>query len=79
MLTIKNIRPGILVIPDAGLRLAPGAWATNVRRTGTVFTGVVVTYASWQSESPFENVNTDADGGSASHPKCPTKNFIYSI
>lgn len=24
MTTIKNIRPGILVIPDAGLRLTPG-------------------------------------------------------
>jgi hypothetical protein len=24
MLTIKNIRPGILVIPDAGLKLKPG-------------------------------------------------------
>ena len=24
MITIKNIRPGILVIPDAGLRLTPG-------------------------------------------------------
>jgi predicted AlkP superfamily phosphohydrolase/phosphomutase len=24
MLTIKNIRPGILVIPDAGLKLNPG-------------------------------------------------------
>lgn len=24
MITIKNIRPGILMIPDAGLRLTPG-------------------------------------------------------
>jgi hypothetical protein len=24
MITIKNIRPGILLIPDAGLRLTPG-------------------------------------------------------
>jgi hypothetical protein len=24
MFTIKNIRPGILVIPDAGLELKPG-------------------------------------------------------
>jgi len=31
MLTIKNIRPGILVIPDAGLKLKPGQTA-NVEK-----------------------------------------------
>ncbi|MBT8339248.1 MAG: hypothetical protein HKP58_03905 [Desulfatitalea sp.] len=31
MLTIKNIRPGILVIPDAGLKLKPGQ-AVDIER-----------------------------------------------
>lgn len=40
MITIKNIRPGILVIPDAGLRLTPGQSA-EVREPTKQIAGLI--------------------------------------
>lgn len=40
MITIKNIRPGILVIPDAGLRLTPGQRA-EVREPTKQIAGLI--------------------------------------
>ena len=36
MLTIKNIRPGILFIPDAGLKLNPGQTVEIEKGTGQI-------------------------------------------
>lgn len=40
MITIKNIRPGILMIPDAGLRLTPGQKA-EVREPTNQIEGLI--------------------------------------
>jgi len=46
MLTIKNVRPGILIIPDAGLKLFPGEVAPVEEQTDQIKhclqTGVVI-------------------------------------
>ena len=36
MVTIKNERPGILIIPDAGLKLLPGETVTVEKRTDQI-------------------------------------------
>ncbi len=67
MITIKNIRPGILMIPDAGLRLTPGQTAEvnePTRQVGRLLAsghlarvGVRAEPEPAESQQPFESAD----------------------
>lgn len=54
MITIKNIRPGILMIPDAGLRLTPGQRA-EVREPTKQIEGLIASGHLAQIGEPSES------------------------
>jgi hypothetical protein len=65
MLTIKNVRPGILIIPDAGLKLFPGEVAPVEEQTDQIKhclqTGVVIQVDKEKSDKPSSPGKQDQD------------------
>ncbi len=66
MLTIKNVRPGILIIPDAGLKLYPGEVAPIEERTDQIKhclkTGVLIQVDKEEADkSPQSKQDQDDD------------------
>jgi len=65
MLTIKNVRPGILIIPDAGLKLFPGEVAPVEEQTDQIKhclqTGVVIQVDKEKAGNASSQGNQDQD------------------
>lgn len=65
MLTIKNVRPGILIIPDAGLKLFPGEVAPVEEQTDQIKhclqTGVVIPVDKEKADKPSSPGKQDQD------------------
>lgn len=65
MLTIKNVRPGILIIPDAGLKLLPGEVAPVEDQTDQIKhclqTGVVIQVDKEKADKPSSQGKQDQD------------------
>jgi hypothetical protein len=65
MLTIKNVRPGILIIPDAGLKLLPGEVAPVEDQTDQIKhclkTGVLIQIDKEKADKPSPQGKQDQD------------------
>lgn len=65
MLTIKNVRPGILIIPDAGLKLLPGEVAPVKDQTDQIKhclkTGVLIQIDKEKADKPSPQGKQDQD------------------
>ncbi len=61
MLTIKNIRPGILVIPDAGLKLKPGQAVDIEKGTRQIESALKKGYLAAVNHDEPENLKTAED------------------
>lgn len=65
MLTIKNVRPGILIIPDAGLKLFPGEVAPAPEQTDQIKyclqTGVVIQVDKEKADNVSSQGKQDPD------------------
>lgn len=65
MLTIKNVRPGILIIPDAGLKLFPGEVVQVEEQTDQIKhclqTGVVIQVDKEKADKPSSPGKQDQD------------------
>lgn len=65
MLTIKNVRPGILIIPDAGLKLLPGEAVPVEDQTDQIKhclkTGVLIQVEKEKADKPSSLEKQDQD------------------
>ena len=65
MLTIKNVRPGILIIPDAGLKLLPGEAVPVEAQTDQIKhclkTGVLIQIEKEKADKPSSQGKQDQD------------------
>lgn len=67
MLTIKNVRPGILIIPDAGLKLLPGEAVPVEAQTDQIKhclkNGVLIQIEKENADNPSSLEKQDQDDG----------------
>ncbi len=66
MLTIKNIRPGILVIPDAGLKLKPGQTVDIEKGTRQIESALKKGYLAAVDPNEPADQKTEEDPGKES-------------
>ncbi|MCB2141514.1 hypothetical protein KQH29_01080 [bacterium] len=83
MITIKNIRPGILMIPDAGLRLTPGQKAEVRESTKQierlVASGHLARVGDAETQAKSEPANTTEPAETPDLSKMTAQQAIASV